>query len=59
MHNLDSKTTQLYDLKLTEYQVPLLHPGLQVDTQPITDNKYYSDVFLPEEVFLQQLAQTK
>ncbi len=30
IHNLDEKSTQLYDLKITDYTVPLLKPNVQV-----------------------------
>lgn len=49
IHNLDEKTSQLFDLKITEYFTPLLQPNLTIDTRSV-QTKYLSESFLPEEV---------
>ena len=49
LHNLDEKTTQVYDLKLTDYEESILIPNLQTNHQ-FTKTKFLSDLFLAEEV---------
>ena len=48
VHNLDTKSTNLYDFKIVDYHIPLLKPNLTVDTS-LSEN-YISDLFLPEEI---------
>lgn len=48
VHNLDSKSSQIYDFKIVDYATPLLKAGLQVDSSTL--GKYVSDMFLPEEL---------
>ena len=50
MHNLDEKTTQIYDLKINDYSQPLLKPNQQITQKHLKENKYHSDVFLAEEI---------
>lgn len=49
LHNLDEKTSQLYDLKIAEYAQPLLKPNLEV-SQSHAMNGYLSELFLSEEI---------
>jgi hypothetical protein len=49
LHNLDEKTTQVYDLNLNDYDQPILIPNLSTDHSHI-NNKFLSDLFLAEEL---------
>lgn len=50
VHNLDEKASQMYDLRLSEFNQPLLGPCLfEVDSQYAAQQAYFSDLFLPEE----------
>ena len=48
VHNIDQKSTNLYDIKLAEYSVPICVENLDVDTQYYVD-KYHSDQLFKEE----------
>ena len=48
VHNLDTKSTNLYDFKIVDYHIPLLKPNLRADTS--LSDQYISDLFLPEEI---------
>ena len=48
IHDLDSRSTQVYDFKIVDYSVPLLRPNLRVDLSH--SDRYISDFFLPEEI---------
>ena len=45
---MDEKASQMYDLRIQEYALPLLRPNLEVDQKHV-GSKYLSDLFLPEE----------
>ena len=47
LHNLDEKSTNLYDIKLAEYSQPVCVDNLDVDTQ--FANEYHSDLIFAEE----------
>ena len=49
VHNLDSKTSLAYDLKLIEYNQPILPENLQVDHSYV-NSKFLLDKFLAEEL---------
>jgi len=48
IHDLDSRSTQVYDFKIVDYSIPLLKPNLRVDLSH--SDRYISDFFLPEEI---------
>ena len=48
VHNVDQKSTNLYDIKLAEYAQPVCVDNLDVDTQYATEN-YHSDLIFKEE----------
>ena len=48
IHNLDSRSTQVYDFKIVDYNIPLLKPNLRVDLS--SSERFLSDLFLPEEI---------
>ncbi len=49
LHNLDEKTTQIFDLKLVDYTESLLIPNLQTNHE-FLKTKFLSDLFLAEEM---------
>jgi len=49
LHNLDEQTTQAYDLKLSEFDQPILKSNLKANHDLIA-TKFFSDVFLAEDV---------
>ena len=52
LHNIDEKCSQLYDLKIADYALPLLRPNLEVDQRHVS-SKFLSDAIFAEE-FLQR-----
>ena len=46
IHNVDQKSTNLYDVKLAEYYLPLCVDNLDVDTQYFVDT-YHTDKIFP------------
>lgn len=48
IHNLDSRSTQVYDFKIVDYNIPMLKPNLRVDLS--SSERFLSDLFLPEEI---------
>lgn len=48
IHNLDSRSTQVYDFKIVDYNIPLFKPNLRVDLS--SSERFLSDLFLPEEI---------
>ena len=48
IHNLDSRSSQVYDFKIVDYNIPLLKPNLRVDLS--SSERFLSDLFLPEEI---------
>lgn len=48
VHNMDEKSTNLYDIKLAEYALPVLVDNLDVDTQYYVDT-YHTDAIFDEE----------
>ena len=55
VHDLDAKSTQVYDPKLPYFSEPLLYGRLVVDQRHV-ESKFLSDIFLNEEVFQYQQA---
>ena len=49
LHDLDQKQTQVFDLKLAEYDESILIPNLQTNHQYLS-TKFLSDLFLAEEI---------
>ena len=49
VHNIDQKSSLIYDIKLAEYSLPICVENLDLETQFIED-KYHSDLFLKEEI---------
>ena len=49
VHNLDEKSSQVYDFKIADYASPLLGPNLEVDTSFVLKGAYVSDLIFPEE----------
>jgi len=48
VHNFNEKSTNMYDIKLAEYTIPICVDNLDVDTQYFL-NKYHSDILFKEE----------
>ncbi len=48
-HNIDQKSSLLFDINLAEYSIPICEENLDVDTQ-FVDEKYHSDQFMKEEI---------
>lgn len=49
VHNLDEKSSQLYDFKIADYASPLMNANLEVDSSFIGRAAYMSDLIFPEE----------
>ena len=49
VHNLDDKSSQIYDFKIADYASSLLVPNLEVDSSFVMKGAYYSDLIFPEE----------
>ena len=49
VHNMDDKSSQIYDFKIADYTSALIEPNLEVDTSFIAKGAYYSDLIFPEE----------
>eukprot|EP00347_Sterkiella_histriomuscorum_P024036 403332528 len=56
IHNLDSKSSQIYDLKLENWNVPLLSPDIPnvVEYGPTQKGRYISDLLAKEEMRYQE-----
>lgn len=52
VHDLDEKTTQLYDLRIPNYHHPLLRAGLTVDQERLNS-------LLTENVFAEEICQAE
>ncbi len=48
VHNIDDKSTNLYDIKLAEYNLPVCIDNLDIDTQ-YSQESYHSDKLFQEE----------
>jgi len=48
VHNLDEKSTNFYDLKLAEYNVPVCVDNLDIDLQ-YAQESYHTDMIFKEE----------
>eukprot|EP00347_Sterkiella_histriomuscorum_P007368 403349210 len=49
LHNIDDKSSQVYDMKLNDYHVPLLNDNLEVNTRPARKGFYLTDMIYAEE----------
>ncbi len=49
VHNIDQKSTNIYDIKLAEYNLPICQDNLDVDTQ-YAQEYYHSDSIFNEEI---------
>lgn len=49
VHNLDEKSSQMYDFKISDYASPLIMPNLDVDSSYVMKGAYMSDLIFPEE----------
>ena len=49
IHNLDEGTSQLYDLKLEDWYLPLLADSYRMEYGPANKNKYISEMLQKEE----------
>ena len=49
VHNLDEKSSQIYDFKIADYASPLTSSNLDVDLTFIGKGAYMSDLIFPEE----------
>ena len=49
LHNVDEKSSQIYDFKIQDYGSPLIRQNLEVDTSFAKRGAHYSDLFLPED----------
>ena len=49
IHNLDESTSQLYDLKLEDWFLPLLGESYRMEYGPANKNKYISEMLQKEE----------
>jgi len=50
LHNHDEQVTQVHDIRLTDYQAPLLKQNCQIDVSLLPQKIYISDQILPEEL---------
>ena len=50
LHDIEQKETQLFDVKLPDFQIPLMVDHTKVDESLITQqNMYFSDLIFAEE----------
>ena len=49
LHNIDDKSSQVYDFKIADYASALLGPNLEVDQSFVMKGAYFSDLIFPEE----------
>jgi len=49
VHNLDDKSSQIYDFKIADYASPLISPNLEIDSSYVMKGAYFSDLIFPEE----------
>jgi len=49
LHNIDEKSSQVYDFKIADYASPLLGPNLEVDSTFAMKGAYLSDLIFAEE----------
>ena len=49
LHNIDDKSSQVYDIKLSDYQSPLIQENLDLDTAPAKKGFYYCDMIYEDE----------
>ena len=49
VHNLDDKSSQVYDFKIANYASPLIGSNLEVDSSFVLQGAYVSDLIFPEE----------
>lgn len=49
VHNMDEKSSQIYDFKIADYASPLINSNLEVDSSFAMKGAYVSDLIFPEE----------
>ena len=49
VHNLDDKSSQMYDIKIADYASPLIASNLEIDSSFVMKGAYFSDLIFPEE----------
>ena len=49
VHNIDDKVSQLYDVKLQDYYLPLIIDGCTIDETTLQKNLFLSDLIFKEE----------
>lgn len=49
VHNIDQRVTQIYDLKLEDWNVPLLIDDIKVEIQPALKGLYLTDLLAKDE----------
>ena len=49
VHNLDDKSSQIYDFKIADYASPLISANLETDSSFVLKGAYLSDLIFPEE----------
>lgn len=49
LHNMDEKSSQIYDFKIADYASPLINSNLEVDSSFAMKGAYVSDLIFPEE----------
>lgn len=49
VHNLDDKSSQIYDFKIADYASPLIAANLETDGSFVLKGAYLSDLIFPEE----------
>ena len=49
IHNMDEKSSQIYDFKIQDYGSPLIESNLEVDTSFAQRGAYFSDLFFQED----------
>ena len=49
VHNLDDKSSQIYDFKIADYASPLIAANLETDSSFVLKGAYLSDLIFPEE----------
>ena len=59
IHNLDDKSSQIYEFKLVDYLSPLISPNLEVDPSYALRGAYFSDLFFKEDKELGHEAEFK
>ncbi|CDW82519.1 UNKNOWN [Stylonychia lemnae] len=54
IHNMDTRATQIYDLKLEDWNIPLLSEDVKIEYGLVNKGKYLSDMLQKEETRYQE-----